>query len=256
MYIYKITNKVNNKVYIGITVDVKKRFTSHLNSRLNYPLYKAFNKYGKDNFKFEIIKECETRDEACFLEKKYIAEYKSNIKKYGYNQTSGGENNCGSSNPRATLTDKDVLNIRKIRFSGKYDCHTIYKRYKDKISFSAFSKIWDGRTWKHIGKEFLDKKPSLEFLKSGKGEKNHFSLSTDKEIMKIRLYYVNHTLHETYLKYGSKYKSENSFRQIIANSYKHLPIYSKTKKAWFFNSKIIDINDFTNPVSTISVSGE
>lgn len=59
--IYKITNTINNKVYIGQTIKpVEKRFQQHKN---NYTkpyfsqlvLYKAFNKYGIENFTFEEI---------------------------------------------------------------------------------------------------------------------------------------------------------------------------------------------------------
>lgn len=241
-----------------VTYNVEKRYKSHLDGIKRfpkYPLYRAFQKYGKENFTVEVIEECKSREQVCELERYYINKFKSNNRKYGYNQTSGGEDNCGSANPRATLTDKEVLTIRKLRFSGICNAVDAYKQYENKISFSAFSKIWAGKTWKHIGQEFFNK-PSLNVFKKHVGEKNGMSLSTDEEIMEIRLYYVNHTLHETYLKYGSKYKTEHSFRQIIANGYKHLPIYNKVKKKWLLNNEIIDINTFTNPVSTISESGE
>ena len=62
-YIYKITNTLNDKVYIGQTVkSLQKRFTQHKNNS-NKPyfsqivLYKAFNKYGIENFTFEQIEE-------------------------------------------------------------------------------------------------------------------------------------------------------------------------------------------------------
>lgn len=62
-HIYKITNKENNKVYIGQTIkNVEKRFQQHRN---NYDkpyfsqlaLYQAFKKYGLENFLFEEIEE-------------------------------------------------------------------------------------------------------------------------------------------------------------------------------------------------------
>ena len=60
-YIYKIVNKINNKVYIGQTTDtVEKRFQEHIaeslrNRSKNRPLYKAFLKYGTENFYIEAI---------------------------------------------------------------------------------------------------------------------------------------------------------------------------------------------------------
>ena len=58
--IYKITNKVNGKVYIGQSRDIKRRWYEHRKvkgdyDRHSYPLYSAIEKYGIDNFEFEII---------------------------------------------------------------------------------------------------------------------------------------------------------------------------------------------------------
>lgn len=92
-YIYKIQNNINNKVYIGQTIKpVEKRFQQHRNN-YNKPyfahlsLYKAFRKYGIDNFSFETIEEIpnEKLDER---EKYWIGYY--NSYKDGYNSTLGG----------------------------------------------------------------------------------------------------------------------------------------------------------------------
>lgn len=59
--IYKITNNINNHCYIGQSRNITKRFNSHINyhqSVKNYPLYRAFRKYGLENFSFEILEEC------------------------------------------------------------------------------------------------------------------------------------------------------------------------------------------------------
>ena len=81
--IYKITNKVNGKVYIGQSVDIKKRWNRHLHTvnnpnykGYNYPLYRAMRKYGIENFLFEVIEECgktELDDKEIF----YITQYKA-----------------------------------------------------------------------------------------------------------------------------------------------------------------------------------
>lgn len=92
-YIYKITNVLNNKVYIGQTVKtVEKRFNQHKNnSNKEYfsqiILYKAFNKYGINNFKCETIEEVDNLklDER---EKYWIEFYNSYFD--GYNSTLGG----------------------------------------------------------------------------------------------------------------------------------------------------------------------
>lgn len=60
--IYKIQNKINNKIYVGQSVSIEKRWTQHkinyTNSTYNSALYKAMNKYGIENFSFEVIEEC------------------------------------------------------------------------------------------------------------------------------------------------------------------------------------------------------
>lgn len=95
MVIYKITNLLNKKCYIGQTSQKNpmRRFYSHIsNSKLNMDgyLYNAIRKYSIENFKFEVIEEVNSRDELNFLEKYYIKHYDSMNNKYGYNLTSGG----------------------------------------------------------------------------------------------------------------------------------------------------------------------
>ena len=53
--IYKIENKLNKKIYIGQTVDYKRRLWEHCRSEKKSPLYNAFKKYGFNNFQFSII---------------------------------------------------------------------------------------------------------------------------------------------------------------------------------------------------------
>ncbi len=91
--VYKHTNKINGKVYIGITSrTIKERWGSNgANYRSSPHFFSAINKYGWDNFTHEILFENLTKDEACLKEKELIKEYNSNNKDFGYNQTDGGE---------------------------------------------------------------------------------------------------------------------------------------------------------------------
>lgn len=62
--IYTITNILNKKVYVGYSVHILHRFDQHigtLNSliHINIHLQRAWNKYGKENFLFEVLEECE-----------------------------------------------------------------------------------------------------------------------------------------------------------------------------------------------------
>jgi group I intron endonuclease len=61
--IYKITNTVNQKVYIGSAVDLERREKEHFSGRqTNKILKRAMKKYGKDKFVFEVLEECTTRE--------------------------------------------------------------------------------------------------------------------------------------------------------------------------------------------------
>lgn len=90
--IYKITNKVNGKIYIGLTTQpLKIRFDCHKRDALrgsNTKFHKAIRKYGSSNFKIKLIKETECRNKLNALEIKYIRKYNS-IKR-GYNTATGG----------------------------------------------------------------------------------------------------------------------------------------------------------------------
>lgn len=93
-YIYKITNTINNKVYIGKTTKtVLERWQEHKNeytrTRSNKrPLYDAMRKYGIDNFSIEEIEEC-TIKELSEKEQYWISVYDSYHN--GYNATKGGD---------------------------------------------------------------------------------------------------------------------------------------------------------------------
>lgn len=88
--VYKITNKVNSKYYIGMTKQsINKRFSQHKQSAksgLSTYLYNAIRKHGIENFEIELICECSSKEECCNLEIKYISENKN-----GYNLAKGGE---------------------------------------------------------------------------------------------------------------------------------------------------------------------
>ena len=99
--IYKFTNKFNQKVYIGQSIDINNRFNEHKNNAINGMkgyFYNAIRKYGIDNFDFDILLEC-TIEELDYWEKFYISYYKSNInrygRKYGYNMTDGSTEMAG-----------------------------------------------------------------------------------------------------------------------------------------------------------------
>lgn len=155
--IYMIENKINHKKYVGQSVNIIARWQAHRCSAENptaqdayTAIHKAIRKYGKDNFIYSIIEECEPN----LLDERevYWIKYYNTYEGEGYNMTPGGENRKGSNNPKARITEAEVIEIRDM-----YDKHIsfreAFKVYQNKYSKSGFGKIWRGETWKHIKME-------------------------------------------------------------------------------------------------------
>ena len=98
--VYKSTNKINNKSYIGITIrTLNERINDHkykTNSNSDFYFHRALRKYGFDNFSWEIIENC-SDDILEEREKFYINEFNTYAPlNNGYNMTIGGLYNFGS----------------------------------------------------------------------------------------------------------------------------------------------------------------
>jgi len=98
MIIYKATNKINGKRYIGRTIkSLNTRISSHLGDALankyNIHFHSALRKYGADGFDWDIIAECDDIDELNRLEIFFIGQY--DTYNSGYNMTLGGEGISG-----------------------------------------------------------------------------------------------------------------------------------------------------------------
>ena len=101
-YIYKHTNKVNGKCYIGQTKNIKGRWRPE-GYKYCRKFYRAILKYGWDNFTHEILREC-TENDVDFWEAYYIGEYDSI--ENGYNLESGGHANKVVSDETKALISK------------------------------------------------------------------------------------------------------------------------------------------------------
>lgn len=93
-FIYKISNNINGKSYVGKTLkSIKERWKQHINSKdkeecKNRPLYRAFNKYGVDNFTIQQLEECS--EEVVNDREIYWIRTLGTFHK-GYNATKGGD---------------------------------------------------------------------------------------------------------------------------------------------------------------------
>ena len=93
-YIYKITNDINKKIYVGKTAfSIDKRFKEHCQDAFRErneqrPLYAAMRKYGIEHFHIELIEEC--LDDCVNEREQYWIGYFDGYTK-GYNATIGGD---------------------------------------------------------------------------------------------------------------------------------------------------------------------
>ena len=111
MLIYKITNLINEKAYIGQTIKTAdQRWKEHLShifgqheNDKNKHLYRAMRKYGVENFKFEVLQDnIETYEQLDKAEIYWIDYYNTFL--YGYNETQGGQKY------HSYLPNKDIIN--------------------------------------------------------------------------------------------------------------------------------------------------
>lgn len=248
--IYKITNKQNGKVYIGQSENCERRLSEHQQERF-VPIDMWINMLGKENFTYEILEYCAS-SELDAKEQQYIKQYDSISQ--GYNSQIGGYNNSiGEGNGRAKLTEEDVIIIRQAYNNHKTQKET-YEQFKDKVTFSQFQGVWQGRSWSHIMPEVFTQE-NKDFY-TYQRQKENTSLTLD-EVLEYRKYYVNHTYKEVYQKLcedkGKDFLKERTFQRILVgdvrpeSSYLDIPIYKKSLKKWELRG---------NPVSTIPGSGE
>ena len=120
--IYKITNIINGKVYIGQAIrSVQSRFRRHVSDALNHIIdthfARAINKYGEKNFIWEIIDTASTQEELNQKEKYWIEFYDACHK--GYNTASGGFSSGGNTYANLSNLDEVRKKLSLSKMGGK-----------------------------------------------------------------------------------------------------------------------------------------
>jgi group I intron endonuclease len=192
--IYIIKNLVNNKVYIGQTSNIKKRQAEHkryLNNKGHHNIYlqNAWNKYGEYNFKFSIIEEC-TINELNIKEQYWIEYYKSNIRKYGYNMTNGGDgvrgfNFSDEQKQKLSKAHKGQIPVNKGKSRSEETKRKISEKCKGiKLSEEIKEKIRQANLGKVLSKEHKEKiRQSNKGLK--RSEETRKRISESKKGIKL-----------------------------------------------------------------------
>jgi group I intron endonuclease len=202
-FIYKITNIINNKLYIGQTTrPLSKRISEYKKSLLynenfyNEYLQNSFKKYGFENFKFEVIDTASSIQELNAKEIQYISYYKSNDKEIGYNIESGGKNAIPviktlekMSKSHVGIVQNDLWINRRIAKAGSEEAKKYGKAKTDdeKRQLSIKSpKYWQGKNRDKATKEKISKTK----------KENGLSLK-QKEVMCKKVYKINTQTGET-----------------------------------------------------------
>ncbi|MCF8339591.1 MAG: GIY-YIG nuclease family protein [Chitinophagaceae bacterium] len=187
MQIYKITNLINGKIYIGKdTVSDKNYYGSGL------LIKRSINKHGIENFKKEILEECDNNDELCVREKYWIEKYNSTNSQIGYNISKGGDGgDTISNNPNKEEIRLKISNIRK---GKKYeDLFPMEKviQYKERLSNKSRERL-KGKTYEELhgvekAKEIKEKQSKTRIELNSKIPKKIKIKLTDEEIKERRI---------------------------------------------------------------------
>lgn len=145
--IYKITNRINGKIYIGISSNPSRRFREHYISNTQYVslINRAMRKWGIENFDLEVL---EWTENWMVREQEHIQNFRS-ISPNGYNIHKGGNIppiRSGESSNLATISEQVARAIQKDLSNYKIHRKTIWKKYN--VSMDLIRHINDGSSWK------------------------------------------------------------------------------------------------------------
>lgn len=219
MYVYQITNKVNEKKYIGITNNPKKRWENHkCNNDPTMVIAKAIKKYGKDNFEFKILLSGLSIEEASNKEIELIQSLNTRVPN-GYNVAEGGQYTItnrihkGVDNGKALLTEEEAQYIKDHRNLPMY---VLYEEFVDKISYESFKKCYKHQTYKNLTPSVEEYPNNIQYSAQFSGGKLEYD-----EIIDIRTRYANgEHWKEVYKDYSNKYTEASFWRLYTGLTYK------------------------------------
>ena len=220
MVIYKTTNLINGKIYIGKD---SKNNPKYLGSGII--IISAIKKYGKENFKKEILEKCDDFNKLNEREIFWIKECDSTNLKIGYNIRHGGDNNLAfdykSRNKRISesltgraFSEEHKKNIKLNHHDVSGIKNPMYGKTHNK---EAVDKIIKANVGRKCSSETLKK-----FSKRSAGEKNANSKLDESDVLKIRKLYFEKGILQSKLSDMFKVKVACIFKICSYRTWKHI----------------------------------
>ena len=176
--VYLIWNMVNGRRYVGQTVQpLEKRFNNHASCK-NMLIGKAIRKYGRENFRYGVIKSCASKEEMDYWEKYFIVALHSKTP-YGYNCTDGGEGVIGFKHTPETCIKMSAM--KKGKYMGEENPH--YGKHHSAETRAYLSAIRLGEKNPNYGKP-MPKEQRAKIGAKQKGKK--LSLETRAKLVAVR----------------------------------------------------------------------
>lgn len=189
--IYWIVNVVNNKKFIGQTKNFRLRWNTHKyclnkNKHGNPHLQSSWNKYGKDNFKFEILLLCPIEN-LDMEEIKLIKEHSVTNRMFGYNVTEGGNRpviteatkrkmslaRIGKKTPHSEATKRKISESHKGVTLSKEHIEALKISHLGQVAWNK-GKSWDEKTKEKLSQSHMGQRKGIRVLENYFGEDNPF----------------------------------------------------------------------------------
>jgi group I intron endonuclease len=274
--IYCIENIVNNKKYIGYTIDFYKRKREHINylirgNHCNIYLQRSFVNYGKENFIFYIIEQCKLDyKELQEKEKYYIEFYNSYGLSKGYNLTKGGDGSLGYKHTEETKKKcsdfrkgKSLSEETKQKLSKILTGRKMSDEFKRKLSERSKKQRHSEETKQklrelHLGKKASEEtKRKISIASTGRifSEATRAKLrgtKSEQALINVRKANMNNIGRKFGKEFGNKISiAQRNLKKMKNCSSKYIGVtYHKQRQKWYFQIFKDKERFFVGPFST------